>query len=134
MNLDFTLEELLEISEALDQAESFDPELQANIESAREKINLALENERIQRQKLNANAEAKALGSGVPHEILKHKAATALEDGWGECPRGRAALLQWLDDQLPRHTAAGIKTGAAAAHALSMDYLAWIGDSAEESP
>ncbi|RMS28110.1 hypothetical protein ALP70_03351, partial [Pseudomonas savastanoi] len=54
--------------------------------------------------------------------------AAALEDGYGDCPHGRAALLRWIEEEISRLKALGVPGGEAATMELGLSYLAWLGE------
>lgn len=40
--------------------------------------------------------------------------AAALEEGYGDCPLGRTALINWIEDEISRFNALGVPGGEAA--------------------
>ena len=54
--------------------------------------------------------------------------AAALEEGYGECPQGRAALMRWIEEEVSRLKARGVPGGEAATMELGLSYWAWLGE------
>ncbi len=54
--------------------------------------------------------------------------AAALEEGYGDCPHGRAALMRWIEKKISRLKARGVPGSEAATMELGLSYWAWLGD------
>lgn len=54
--------------------------------------------------------------------------AAALEEGYGDCPHGRAALMLWIEDEIAALKARGVPGGEAATMEIGLSYWAWLGE------
>jgi len=54
--------------------------------------------------------------------------AAALEEVYGDCPHGRAALMRWIEEEITRLKARGVPGGEAATMELGLAYWAWLGE------
>ncbi|SMG66029.1 hypothetical protein BMETH_467_0 [methanotrophic bacterial endosymbiont of Bathymodiolus sp.] len=51
-----------------------------------------------------------------------------MEEGYGECPQGRAVLMRWIEEEISRLKARGVPGGEAATMGLGLSYWAWLGE------
>ncbi|WP_282363272.1 hypothetical protein [Pseudomonas sp. PS01297] len=54
--------------------------------------------------------------------------AATLEEGYGDCPHGRAALMSWIEEEVSKLKARGVPGGEAATIELGLAYWAWLGE------
>lgn len=54
--------------------------------------------------------------------------AAVLEDEYGDCPHGRAALMRWIEEEISRLKSRGVPGAEAATIELGLSYWAWLGD------
>lgn len=64
----------------------------------------------------------------MDRDQLQHVAA-ALEEGYGECPHGRTALMNWIEQEVSVLKSRGVPGGEAATQALGLAYWEWLGES-----
>lgn len=55
--------------------------------------------------------------------------AAALEEGYGDCPHGRIALMTWIEKEISRLKSTGVPGGDAATQALGLAYWDWLSES-----
>lgn len=53
--------------------------------------------------------------------------AAALEEGYGEYPQGRAALMYWIEEEISKLKAQGVPSGEAATMELGLAYWPSLG-------
>lgn len=61
------------------------------------------------------------------HRDSFNRIAEALEDGYGACPYGRAALMVWIETEITKLEARGVTSVEATTILLGLAYWAWLG-------